>query len=204
MNTYIDETGLRVCSDRDLLFETIDFTNECNWYNRDRSRCSRRWYPKPKVSAQKVIEAHHVEISRAIRDVIDDKYRHICKVEGGFAKGKYHVGIIAVCLFYTYHEFWVHRTSAYIRKKFNITKHVFSCSIMRYMNAFPEAHSYIITAEKLLPWMMKLAGVDESHWEPITKLCRLLENSSKRAHPQAVAGAVIYLYLCLSIWSSLV
>ena len=54
-NTYIDEAGLRVCPECGLEFETIDFTNECNWYNRDRSRCSRRRYPKPKGSAKKVL-----------------------------------------------------------------------------------------------------------------------------------------------------
>ena len=97
MNTYTDEAGLRVCSECGLVFETIDFTNECNWYNRDRSRCSRRWYPKPKGSAQKVLESHHVEIPRIIRDVIENKYQHICKVEGMFARGEYHVGIMFVC-----------------------------------------------------------------------------------------------------------
>ena len=198
MNTHIDEAGLRVCADCGLVFERIDFTNECNWYNRDRTRCSRHWYPKPKGSAQKVIEAHHVEIPSMIRDVIENKYQHICKVEGKFAHGEYHVGIIAVCLFYVCEEMGVHGTSEYILNKFNITIHVFFQSVVKYMNAFPEARSYSITPTQLLPWMMKLAGIDQFHWESITEVCQLLENYSKRAYPQSVAGAVIYLYLCLN------
>ena len=108
-------------------------TNEYNWYNQDRSRCNRRRYPKPKGSAQKVLEAHHVEISPMMRDVIENKYQHICKVEGKFAYGKYHVGIIAVCMFYAYQEVGEYRTAAYIRKLFNVTKHVFSRSILKYL-----------------------------------------------------------------------
>ena len=45
---------------------------------------------------------------------------------------------------------------------------------------------------------MKLVGVDRSHYQPILKLCRLIENSLKRACPQAVAAAIIYLHLCLN------
>ena len=33
LNTYIDEARLHVCSECGLIFETIDFTNERNWYN---------------------------------------------------------------------------------------------------------------------------------------------------------------------------
>ena len=62
------------------------------------------------------------------------------------------------------------------------------------MNAFPETRYESITPEKLLPWMMKLVGVGQSHYQPILKLRRLLENSSKRACPQVVAAAIIYLY----------
>ena len=64
------------------------------------------------------------------------------------------------------------------------------------MNAFLETRSYSITPEKLLPWMM--VGVGQSHYQHILKLFRLLENSSKRACPHAVAAAIIYLYLCLN------
>ena len=197
-NTYIDEAGLRVCPECGLEFEMIDFTNECNWYNQDRSRCSCRWYPKPKGSAKKVLEAHHVEIPRMIRDIIENKYQHICKVEGKLVYGKYHVSIITVLFVLYLSRDWGVSYLSLHSKEIQCHKTCFFHSIVKYMNAFPEARSYSITPEKLLLWMMKLAGVDQSHYQPIIKLCRLLENSLKRACPQSVAGAVIYLYLCLN------
>ena len=42
--------------------------------------------------------------------------------------------------------------------------------ILMYMKAFPLHRSDSITIEKLLPWIMKLTGIDPSHYNHILKL----------------------------------
>ena len=67
------------------------------------------------------------------------------------------------------------------------------------MNAFPEARSYSISPTKLLPRMMKLAGVDQSHYQPIIKLCQLLEKFFK-THLSSISGwgSHLFLFMCES------
>ena len=62
-STYIDDSGQCICTIFGLVFETLDFKNECNWYKEDPSRCN-GWRVKPKVSARKVFDAHHDEYHR--------------------------------------------------------------------------------------------------------------------------------------------
>lgn len=109
-------------------------------------------------------------------DMIEDKYKHIQNMEGEkFFRGKYRNAIIAACLFYTYQEFGEFHTSKYIRDLFGVKQRYMSYGVTKYLKAFPEPCSDSITTENLLPWIMKLTGVDHSHYDNILKLSRLLD-----------------------------
>ena len=200
-NTYINDFRLRVCSTCGRVFETLDFTDECNWYNRDQSWCN-GWSYKPKNVVRNVFATHRIDISSMMMRVIENKYKKICKTEDKkVVRGKIRESIIATCLFYTYQEFGEFRPAAYIRNLFNVDKRHMSQAITKYIKAFPETRTDYITPEKLLPWVMKLAEVDCSLYQRILKLCRFLENATKRINrscPQSVAVAIIYFYLCLN------
>ena len=192
---YVDDSRQHVCRMCGLVIETLDF--EQAWC--DLSRCYSR-QSKPK-GIRKVFETNHIDISPMMMDIIEGKYKHIQNMQGKrIFRGKYRKAVVAPCLFYTYQEFGEFRTSNYIKDLFKIKQKEMNYGISMYMKAFPKSRFESITIEKLLPWIMKLTGVDPSHYNHILKLTQLLEKSSKiikRCNPQLAAATIIFFYLCL-------
>ena len=132
-------------------------------------------------------------------DMVEDKYQKI-KGEKIF-RGKCRKSIVAVCLFHTYQEFGEYCTSNYIQELFNLKQNNMNLGMIKYLKAFPEASTKHITPEKLLPWIMKLTGVDRSHYRRILAMTRYIISTSElveRSNPQSVAAAIIFFYLCLN------
>ena len=70
----------------------------------------------------------------------------------------------------------------------------------KYLKAFPEARTKHITPDKLLSWIMKLSGVDQSHYRRILSITRYIISTSElveRSNPQSVAATIIFFYLCM-------
>ena len=134
-------------------------------------------------------------------DMVEAKYQKIKKTEGDkIFRGKSLKSIVASCLFHTYQEFGEFRTSNYIRELFNVKQNM-SLGMTKYLKAFPEARTKHVTPQKHLPWIMKLTGVDCSHYRRIRAITLYIVAASElveRSNPQSVAAAIIFLYLCMN------
>ena len=76
-----------------------------------------------------------------------------------------------------------------------------SNGLTMYLKTFPEARTNHTTPEKLIPWIMRLTGVDESHHRRILSIAKYFDATSKileRSNPHTIAVGVVFFYLCLN------
>lgn len=202
-----DESGT-VCTQCGQVLETLDFTQEWRYYGaadsrsaRDPSRCSRGRGNIKGARVKKVFDTHNIVVSTAMLSIVEDKYIKILEFHGSkVLRGQGRKAIVANCLFHAYQENGEYRTAIYIRNMFGLKQKNMSHGATKYYGAFPEDCVSHITPEKLLPWIMKLVGVDTSHYRRIVAITRYITAASKlveRSNPQSVAAAVIFFYLCL-------
>lgn len=206
-NARNDDTGVIVCTQCGLELDTLDFDQEWRWYgtsdnrfSRDPSRCHSKRSSAPGVKT--VFNAHNVEISPVMLNLVEKKYQKVLQNEGNkVCRGQGRESIVASCLFHVYQEFGEFRTAIYIRELFDIKQKNMSMGLTKYLKAFPEARTNHITPEKLLPWIMKLTGIDRSHYRRIRAITRYVSAAStlvERSNPQSVAAAIVFFYLCLN------
>jgi len=199
--------GLAVCTQCGVELKTLDFQQEWRWYgasdnrtSRDPSRCHRS-RTKPK-GVRTVFETHQIAIPPMMVEMVEAKYRHILETEGNKTlRGQGRESIVASCLFHVYQEMGEYRTSIYVRELFKVKQKNMSLGMTRYYKAFPEARTKHVTPEKLLPWIMKLTGVERMHYRRILAITRYLSAASElveRSTPQSVAAAIVFFYLCLN------
>ena len=206
-SVHKDDFGMIVCGMCGIELETLDFQQEWRWYgtsdnktSNDPSRCHSQ-LPTNK-GFRKVFGKHKVDIPPMMMDMVEAKYQKIKETEGDkILRSKSHESIVASCLFHTYQEFGEFRTYNYIRELFNVKQNNMSLGMTRYLKAFPEARTKYVTPEKLLPWIMKLTGVDRSHYRRIRAITRYIVAASElveRSNPQSMDAAIIFFYLCLN------
>ena len=156
---------------------------------------------KPK-GVRTVFEKHDLNVSSMMMDIVEGKYRKILQSEGvKFLRSQRRESLVASCLFYTYQEFGEYRTLEYIGNLFGLKKRDMSEAIRKYLETFPEARTNQITPEKLIPWIMKLTGVDESHHRRILSIAKYFDATSQileRSNPHTVAVSIVFFYLCIN------
>ena len=206
-HVHKDDSGIAFCTQCGLELKTLDFHQEWRWYgssdnrtSRDPSRCHHsRITPK---GIQSVFHSHNIEISHAMMDMVEARYKRVTEVEGNkVLRGQGRKSIVAACLFHVYKEMFEFRTSRYIRELFKIEQKNMSLGMTKYYNAFPDARTQHISPESLIPWVMKLTGVDRQHYRRIIAITRYIQATSElleRSNPQSVAAAIIFFYLCLN------
>jgi len=201
-----DESGA-TCTQCGRVLDALDFSQEWRYYGasdnrsgRDPSRCHRpRNNPK---GVRSVFESHQINVSPAMASIVEAKYSKVLETTGSkVLRGQGRESIIANCLFHAYQENGEYRTSIYIRNMFSLKQKNMSLGATKYYVAFPEDRVKHITPEKLLPWIMKLTGVDHSHYRRILAITRYISASSElveRSNPQSVAAAIVFFYLCIN------
>ena len=201
-----DDNGT-VCTQCGQVIDNLDFTQEWRYYGamdsrsmKDPTRChSHKSTPK---GIKSVFEARGVEVSAALIRCVEGKYTKVLEATGSkVLRGKGREAIVANCLFYAYQENGEYRTSIYIRNLFDLEQKRMSLGATKYYTAFPEDRVKHITPEKLIPWIMKLTGVETKHYRRIISIARYISSASElveRSNPQSVAAAIVYFYLCLN------
>lgn len=201
-HVHKDDSGVIVCSQCSLELKTLDFQQEWRWYGatgNDPSRCHRpRSTPR---GIRTVFYNNNINISPAMMDMVEARYNNITETEGNkVLRGTGRQSIVAACLFHVYKDMNEIRTSSYIRELFNITQKNMSLAMTKYYKAFQDARVDHTTPEKLIPWIMKLSGIDDNHLHHILAITRYIRATSKlleRSNPQSVAAAIVFFYLCL-------
>lgn len=200
------ESGLVVCKNCGKEFEGFDFTQEWRYYgssdNRtlhDPSRChSQKSAPK---GIDSVFLKKNIVISPMIKEAVSAKYEKIINFSGdNFTRGEGRISIAANCLFYVYYDNNEFRTSSKIHKMFGITQKKMSLGRTKYLETFPEDATKHITAEKLVPWLLKELGIEMKYYRRILAITNYLSSTSQlieRSNPQSIAAGIIYFYLCL-------
>ena len=200
-NIHKDNSGVTICSQCGLEFETLDFRQEWRWYDKtscDPSRCQPS--RSKSNSIRQVFHEHKVDISPAVMDMVQARFNHITEIEGKVNRGKRRKAIIAACLFYVYRDMDECRTTNYISKLFQVKQKNMSLGMKTYLKVFPEARTQHTATEEFIPWVMKQTSVDRKHYNKILTIARYLENSSElleRSNPKSVASAIVFFYLCL-------
>ena len=205
-NIHKDNSGVTVCNQCGLEFETLDFQQEWRWYgasdnktSRDPSRCDTT--PKrARNSIRPVFHNHNVDISPAMMDMVQARFNHIIEIEGKVIRCKGRKAIVAACLFHVYRDMGECRTISYIRKLFQVKQRNMTFGMTKYLKAFPEARTQHTTTEEFIPWVMKQTSVDRKHYRQILAITRYTEAASellKRSNPKSVAAAIVFFYLCL-------
>ena len=201
-----DEAGVNYCSDCGFEINTLDFSQEWRWFGPSDNRFANDpdvviiLKVKPK-GVQSVFNSVSLTIPPSLLEIVDLKYNKVLEVNKcKILRGDGRRAIVGVCLFYSYPEIGEYRTAAYIQKILNINQRNMSIAMKIYLKAFPNDRTLHITADKLIPWIMKLTNVPQKHYETIIATHKYLSGSSKiieRSAPQSVAAATIYFYLCL-------
>lgn len=202
-NVFEDDNALYVCLVCGEEIEILDFKPEWHYYgsndNRslnDPSRCQQKRSQGRDLSND--FESHNIVIPESIKSQVEKRFNEIVGTET--VKGKMRQAIIAACLFHVLSENGEHRTSEHIRGIFKLERRDMSKGNSRYLATFSEVRNKTTTPNDLVPWFMKLTGVDEEHTNTILTLVDHLKDSSltfKRSKPQSVAASVVYFYLCL-------
>ena len=154
---------------------------------------------KPK-GVRTVFERHNLNVSSMMIDIVEAKYQEIVKSKCK-NRGQIRTSLVAACLFYTYQEFGEYRTLDYIMNLFGIKKRAMTRGLEMYLEAFPEARTNNITPEKLIPWVMKVTGVDESHQRRILSIAKYFRGTSQileRCTSGVVAAGIVFFYLCMN------
>jgi len=207
ISIHKDELGVMVCTDCGREISTLDYTQE--WRNcssndggniKDLSRCNK--LTNQVKGTKSVFEKHKISISASLCSVVETKYNVVLiKVGSKLARGHGRDAIVAACLFYAYQHIGEYRTTDYVRGLFNLSKKQISEGLSAYYTAFPEDRTNHTTREKLIPWIMKLTGVGQSHYRRILAIATYLNNKSsliQRSNPQSATAGIIFFYLCIT------
>ena len=133
-------------------------------------------------------------------DMVEGRFNRIMEIEGRILRAKGREAIVAACLFHVYRDMGEYRTTMYIRKLFRLKQKNMSFGMTNYLKAFPEARTQHTTPDKLIPWVMKISGVDRKHYQNILAITRYIETASElleHSNPKSVAAAIVFFYLCL-------
>jgi transcription initiation factor TFIIIB Brf1 subunit/transcription initiation factor TFIIB len=201
-----EEAGITICKECGCEIEILDFQPEWRFYgasdsrsSKDPSRCHRS-KEVTKGGIDKVfIDAKQMHLPLSIRKTTEHKYKEIVGDET--VRGSGRRSIVAACLMYTYREEGDMRTSDEIRNIFDLTKQEMSTGLSRYHARYPADRVKIIKPLDLIRRIMYKTRVAMIHYKNICLIARCLENvdaTLNRSSPQAVASAIVYLYLCLS------
>ena len=175
-SVYRDNSGIVFCSFCKTELESIDYSQREWVYDFSASRCDMRRRSKRK-GVRTVFERHDLNVSSMMIDIIEAKIRKILKSECK-KRGQIRESLVASCLFYTYQEFGEYRTLDYIRNLFGLSQRAMTYGLQKYLETFPEVRTNHITPEKLIPWIMRLTGVDESHQRRILSIAKYFEETS--------------------------
>ncbi len=201
-----DINGLTVCAVCFMeMAEKISFEPEWRSYAdastgapKDRSRCHRQRSTAPKGIAT-FLESKNVKLDEATVLRLEGMYKNI--VSGSEAKDQGRQGLIAALLYFDFWNTGNARTSENVRELVGVTKKAISTGITRVHEKFPDYRKRYITPIDLLNWLMGVCGIEETRRPAIREFTELVTNtyvSFKKGTPQAVASAIIYLYMCLN------
>jgi transcription initiation factor TFIIIB Brf1 subunit/transcription initiation factor TFIIB len=195
-NNIKSEAGINMCADCGKEIDTFDSQS---WNNHNEGGKSKR---KPMKNSQKNIgNIFPVEILPAIIERVTAKFNVVIAVnENKLFRGKGRKGIIGACLFYVYQDVGEFRTLAHIKDLLGLSQKDMSNGLTQYYIAYPEDRTRYISSEKLIPWIMKLNGIEQFHYPKIMAISEYMSSSSElieRSNPQSVAASIVYLYLCL-------
>ena len=197
-SVYRDKTGIVVCSLCKTELESMDYSKREWMYNLSANRCDLRRSRLKGV--RNVFERHDLNVSSMMIDIVEAKYQEILKFKCK-NRGQIRTSLVASCLFYTYQEFGEYRTLDYIRNLFGLKKRAMTRGLQMYLEAFPEVRTNYITPEKLIPWIMRVTGVDESHQRRILSIAKYFGATSQileRGTSGVVAAGIVFFYLCMN------
>lgn len=204
--SFFEELGVGICKDCGSEVELLDFQPEWRFYggadnrvSKDPSRCHRS-KENTRGGIDKVfIDAKQTHIPLSIKKTTEQKYKDIVGDET--VRGRGRKAIVAACLMYTYREESDVRTSDEIRTMFGLTKQEMSSGLSRYHARYPKDRVKVVKPLDLIRRTMHLTRVGMSHYKNICRIAKCLDKvdvTLNRSSPQAVAAAIVYLYLCLS------
>ena len=197
-SVYRDDSGIVLCSLCKTELESMDYSQREWGYDFSVSRCDMR---RSKLKGvRNVFERHDLNVSSMLIDIIEAKYQKILKYKCK-NRGQIRKSLVASCLFYTYQEFGEYRTLDYIRNLFGLKQRAMSYGLQMYLETFPEVRTNHITPEKLISWIMRLTGVDESHHRRISSIAKYFEATSKileRSTTSTIAASIVFFYLCMN------
>ncbi len=197
--------GISICKDCGCEVEFLDFQPEWRYYGaadsksaKDPSRCHKS-KDGGKGGIEKVFQdANAMNIPLSIRKATENKYKEIVGTET--IRGKGRKAIIAACLMYAYRDKGDIRTSDEIRKLFNLGKQEMSTGLFKYHSKFRNLKTKSIKPIDLLSRVMKLAKVNMNHYKNVVTIAKFLDKTDvtlNRSSPQAVAAAIVYIYVSL-------
>ena len=201
-----EELGIVICKDCGCEIEFLDFQPEWRFYgaadnriSKDPSRCHRSKEATRGGIDKVFADAKQGHLPLSIRKTTEQKYKSIVGEET--VRGRGRKSIVAACLMYTYREESDVRTSDEIRSMFGLTKQEMSSGLSRYHAHFPQDRIKTVKPLDLVRRIMHLTKVGMTHYKNICRIAKCLEKvdvTLNRSSPQAVASAIVYLYLCLS------
>ncbi len=201
-----NEDGVKYCLDCGQEVATLDYSPEWRYFGaqdnrmkKDNSRCH-NFKAQPK-SIKAVFDKFKIDIPFALLVIVEDKFNQVLiKNNSKILRGEGRNAIIAACYFFVLQLYYEYRPAEYIAQMFELSQKKMSEGLSKYYVAFPNDRTNHITPVKLIPWIMKCVGVDNSHQANIIQLHKYLANASqsiKRGAPQSVAAAVVYFYLSI-------
>lgn len=195
-NNIKNESGLNMCADCGKEIDTFD---TLGWNNHGESGKTKR--KNTKNPQKNISNIFPVEILPAIIERVVAKLNFVITMnENKLSRGKGRKGVIGACLFYVYQDVGEYRTLAHIKDLLGLTQKDMSNGLTQYYIAYPEDRTRYISSEKLIPWIMKLNGIEQFHYPKIMAISGYMSSTSElieRSNPQSVAASIIYLYLCL-------
>lgn len=196
-DTVCDKCGCEVA--------ILDFKPEWRYYGdsdarsgRDPSRCHRS-QESTRGGIDKVFLDAKLNIQSSIRKGTEKKYKTI--VGNETVRGKGRKGIVAACLLFTFRDEGDIKTSDEVRNLFGLTKQEMSDGLTRYYAVFPNDRTRDYKPVDLVLCTMNRTGVNLSYYKYIIRIARCLEGVDpllNHSTPQAVAAAIVYLYLCIT------
>lgn len=205
-SSSFEDSGTFICKDCGCEVEYLDFQPEWRFYgaadnriSKDPSRCHRAKESTRGGIDKVFVDCKLNDLPFSIKKLAEQKYKEVVGEET--VRGRGRKAIVAACVLYTYREDGDIRTSDEVRLMFGLSKQEMSMGLTRYHTRFPEARTYSAKPCDLIRRMMIRVGIGMSHYKNIRFIAKCLENvdvTLNRSTPQAVASAVIYLYLCLS------
>lgn len=201
-----EDLGVTICKDCGCEIILLDFQPEWRFYGmsdnrntKDPSRCHRSKESTRGGIDKVFIDAKLGHLPLSIRKATEIKYKAIVGDET--VRGRGRKSIVAACLMYAYRDEGDIRTSDEIRVMFSLTKQEMSSGLSRYHARFPEDRVKTIKPLDLIRRVMHLTKVGMSHYKNICLIARCLEKvdaTLNRSSPQAVASAIVCLYLYLT------